>query len=59
MAQFNRKYVVIWSNGTIAGFNSYLKLRDYLELCKSDILCKDFERIVYHIENNKIKEIEL
>lgn len=59
MQYFQAKYVVIWSDKSIAGFDSYLKLNDYLDRCVKAEDCANLEHKVFLIENNKIEELDL
>lgn len=59
MEEFKAKYVAIWSDGTIAGFNRETVLYRYLDKCKQDEYCDSLDCKIYNIENNKIEEIQV
>lgn len=57
--EFIAKYVVVWTDGIVTTFYRKIDLINYINMCEKDELCQDLECKVFHIENNKIEEINL
>lgn len=57
--EFDAKYVVIWGDGKVRGFDRYSDLSNHLKDCLTDEYCKTLKYRVFEVANNQIKELYL
>lgn len=57
--ELDAKYVVLWGDGKVRGFEKYSDLSDHLKKCLNDEYCKDLDCRIFRIENNHIKELRI
>lgn len=57
--EFKAKYIIIWSDGIIRGFNTYSETSKHINDCMEDEYCTKLQFRVFCIIDNSVEEIYL